>query len=693
MPFILFSYRTRTTNPSVTTILEIPVVWSMPSLKKYTLYSANSAAPGEKQLCAFFQSDSGCRNGDSCKFLHATGDKKIELQQKYNSTEVSENSSDVSSESEERENDYSQSIVKTEMTQRMDDPFADSGSGNKSKKEKGKENAKKKKRKSTDRDVFAAPKVSTGKASNNSEVLETPSKKSKKSQDVKHVETSIRVLDLTSVVSRLPVASFSIPETKIIPIQEKEQTIPRSSDKIKTDSHNSKSSRNTSKIEAQISAISSPDVAKKWQKVIAKTRQHERFDVAYDFARYKESDAQNGVKGDWVKAKPFGQWCKSYPQAIAIDCEMCETQDPLSGAKNPKALCRLSVVNADNPKEVLLDTLVKPSWPVSDYRTRINGITKEHLDSVEFTLRHAQAFMMALCSEETVIVGHAVHNDLAAINMEHHIVVDSSFLFRAKDSTNSAVSLRDTVRAVLKSEMPETHDSVNDATKALECVLHWMKRNGKVDLIERTVKQTSHKGHQLFVHRIPKQCKAEHLVNMFLKHTTVQPVEVDDILFSGNTGKTYVSFKSPAHANLAFNTIEGDSEEDLSERLQKKVFLRNGDYVRVRKMVRELKRPSPSNSESRKKTPNSKAPQTRVPSPDPSGADLGSYNQNGERTSSPDFSCVDRGSCNQNGEKVSAPDRSGAGRCTANENDDTKGPSYAPFRRMEYSKPTWWKHD
>jgi RNA exonuclease 1 len=672
----------------------------MPSSKKYTLYSAKSDAPGEKPLCAFFQSEAGCRNGDSCKFLHVVGDKTIELERKERSMEVSENSSVVSSESEEGVNDCSRSNVKKVMTQKVDDPFADAGSrllssGNKSKKETGKENiSKKKKRKSADRDVFAAPKPkeSSGKVSDNSsEVLETPNKKPKKSRDIKHNETVAPVANLKSFVSSLPVSSFSIPSMKITPVQKKEQENPRSSNN-NPDANTSKTQRSASRkeIQPEQSAISSPDVARKWQKVVTKTRQHERFGVAYDFARCKENDAQNGIKGDWVKAKPFGQWCKSNPQAIAIDCEMCETQDPLSGAKNPKALCRLSVVNADNPKEVLLDTLVKPSWPVSDYRTRINGITKEHLDNVEFTLRHAQALMMALCSDETVIVGHAVHNDLAAINMEHNIVVDSSFLFRAKDSTNATVSLRDTVRAVLKCDMPETHDSVNDATKALECVLHWMKKDGKVDLVERTAKQTSHKGHQLFVHRIPKQCKPEHLTNMFLKHTTIHPVEVDAIHFAGNTGKTHVSFKSPAHANLAFNSIEGDSEEDLSERLQKKVYLRNGDYVRVRKMVRELKRPS---SASGKRNPNSKSQQERVPSPDLSGAVRGSSNQNGERVPSPELSRADRGSSNQNGERVHSPDLSDADTGSSNENGDIKEPSYAPFRfrDLEYSKPSWWK--
>merc|ERR1712150_95037 len=91
-------------------------------------------------------------------------------------------------------------------------------------------------------------------------------------------------------------------------------------------------------------------------------------------------------------------------------------------------------------------------------------------------------------------------------------------------------------------------------------------------------------GHQLFVHRIPKKCKTQNITSMFLKHTSVEPLSVNDIEFSGETGKTYVSFRSARHANLAFETLEGQPDQDKSGRLQKKVYLRTGDYVRVRKM-------------------------------------------------------------------------------------------------------------
>ena len=220
------------------------------------------------------------------------------------------------------------------------------------------------------------------------------------------------------------------------------------------------------------------------------------------------------------------------------------------------------------------------------------------MENVEFTLGHAQAFMLELCSQETVIVGHAVHNDLIALNMEHDVVADSSYLFRAKDLPTATPSLKDTVKTMLKKEMPDTHDSVNDARKALECVLHWVQNDGNVELVERSPKQRQSNAHQLFIHRIPKICKEEHLSSMFLKHSFIQPVDIDEIQFSGSSGKSYANFKSPRHANLAFDTLDSNAEEDKSGRLQKKVYLRNGNYIRVRKMV-HAKRPNYAKDENK----------------------------------------------------------------------------------------------
>jgi len=562
----------------------------MPATKKYKLFAASD---GEKQVCAFFASPAGCRNGDKCKFLHST-EKQSSAKQTI-VAEVSETGSVISSESEGETMDFVSppaSIEKPKV---------------KVEAEKTKQQPKKKnKRKSasssdTADNLFANPrgKSNTSAVTKKANNTNSPNKKQKtsnggssnsKSQTTKGASTSSQAPGFRNLISSLPVASFSIPEDPKI---EKMET--RTSPAAKTSSESSSSS--PPEWYDDLVLPKNTETGRKWMKAVQKSREHERYKNAFDFVRHKELEKEKGIPSDWIKAKPFGPWCKSNPQAIAIDCEMCETQDPLSGAKNPKALCRISVVNAENPEEVLLDTLVKPSWPVIDYRSWINGIKKEHLDRVEFTLRHAQAFMMALCSEETVIVGHAVQNDLAALNMEHHCNADSSFLYFAKGTTTSQVSLKDLVQNIFQKPMPETHDSVNDARKALECYLHWVERDGNVEEIERTQRRTATNplaSSQLFVHRIPKVCKPENLSSMIVKHTDIQPITVDPIEFTGTFGRTLVTFKSGRHCRLAFETLEGTAEEDPSGRSQKKVYLRDGGHIKVRKMVHDFANRTPN---------------------------------------------------------------------------------------------------
>lgn len=72
--------------------------------------------------------------------------------------------------------------------------------------------------------------------------------------------------------------------------------------------------------------------------------------------------------------------------------------------------------------QVLIDTLVNPEAPVVDMRTSIHGISEDDLKNVKFTIRHAQAIMKAYCGEGTVIVGHALYNDLRTLKFAHKYV-------------------------------------------------------------------------------------------------------------------------------------------------------------------------------------------------------------------------------------------------------------------------------
>ena len=331
----------------------------------------------------------------------------------------------------------------------------------------------------------------------------------------------------------------------------------------------------------------------KYIPAINATRDHPRFSKSYNILRFRETNGLSGDSKDWVKTAKCNDPKKINinPQVIAIDCEMVETTDPVTGTINGKDLCRLSVVNALNTSDVLIDTLVKPSWPVTNYRTFVNGIKKEDLENVQFTLRHAQAFMLELCNEETVIIGHAVYNDLHALKMEHYCNVDTSFIFQVKDDNSedgdSTPSLKDCASTLLRKEMPNIHDSVNDAITSLECCNHYLEQNGNVEKVTRSRKR-SEKLYALLVHRIPRQgCTKNDLAMLFVLKCNIKPESVDEIEFGPKTGKSFVRFSTAEHAKLAFDLLDGAAKVDKSGRNQKRVYLRNGkDHIHIRSMER-----------------------------------------------------------------------------------------------------------
>ena len=573
---------------------------------KYTLYKAEA---GEGPApCAFFSSPKGCNNGANCKFAHILPDAPVAAAPAVTwqagslvpaaSGNNSVSSSDISSESEDEAPPAPAPVpvavptvkapkVKkpkapkvTTTPQKTEAISADSMFAAPGQKPQTPASQNKRKRSTDQSDPFSkpkhAPKVN---ALPQAAPAATTPKSQKKKTKVLEKQSSFR--DLV-----LPVASFSVPVPGVknmianLPIAPPTPSAPPQPPKFPI-------------------PASSPEGIK-WQKAVIASRQNPKYNSEFDFDKIRMQEAESketGAFAQWIKAKPYGSWCANNPHAIAIDCEMCETKCPVTGISNHKALCRLSVVNAVNPDDVLLDTLVKPEWPVVDHRSRINGIKKDHLESVQFTLEHAQAFMMALCSNETVIIGHAVHNDLIALQMEHHCNADSAMLFSVKDEQNATCSLKDLAMGVLKREMPDVHDSVNDARVALFVLEEgYLKTNGKTVPIVRSFSKKKGGSDELFVHRIPKGCYPEHISNMFLAHTHIKPKEVQTIDFNSDTGKTTVTFLTVEHAHTVFKTLEGEAKPDKTGRLQKRVYLKTGGYIHVRQMTAPRKRKEVGNA-------------------------------------------------------------------------------------------------
>ncbi|KAI1492278.1 hypothetical protein F5X96DRAFT_667877 [Biscogniauxia mediterranea] len=178
---------------------------------------------------------------------------------------------------------------------------------------------------------------------------------------------------------------------------------------------------------------------------------------------------------------------------VALDCEMVEVlAPPVSphGQKQRRAeLARLCVVDLITGA-VLIDALVQPTQPVIDWRTRHSGVSAALLSSSTAPLLPgwpaARAALLRLVDRETIVAGHALHHDLAALGVAHARALDTStaaarFAFegRLRRRWGLAALMRD-LRGVEIQEDRGGHDCVEDALAARELALLCAREPGRM---------------------------------------------------------------------------------------------------------------------------------------------------------------------------------------------------------------------
>ncbi|KAJ1893052.1 3'-5' exonuclease [Kickxella alabastrina] len=144
---------------------------------------------------------------------------------------------------------------------------------------------------------------------------------------------------------------------------------------------------------------------------------------------------------------------------LAIDCEMVG-----AGFKGSRSmLARVSIVNYYG--HVVLDTFVKPTEAVTDYRTWVSGVRKSDLAKGR-PFKEVQEQVAELVKDR-VLVGHAIGNDLGALLFTHPslLIRDTSrYAGFRKLNNGSAPGLRKLAASVLNINIQEgEHSSVTDA--------------------------------------------------------------------------------------------------------------------------------------------------------------------------------------------------------------------------------------
>ncbi|CAG9786721.1 unnamed protein product [Diatraea saccharalis] len=158
--------------------------------------------------------------------------------------------------------------------------------------------------------------------------------------------------------------------------------------------------------------------------------------------------------------------------AYTLDTEMCYTTAGFELA---------SIVFIAIDGHIVYKEYVKPTSPVVDYNTRFSGIQPHHLQTATKTLKDVQNEILEFVGTDTILIGHALENDLKALKLLHNAVVDTSDLYPHPRGFPLRRSLRTLSIEILgrpvKDRKSGGHSPVEDARTALDLVFVLVDRD------------------------------------------------------------------------------------------------------------------------------------------------------------------------------------------------------------------------
>ncbi|KAF8897630.1 ribonuclease H-like domain-containing protein [Infundibulicybe gibba] len=162
----------------------------------------------------------------------------------------------------------------------------------------------------------------------------------------------------------------------------------------------------------------------------------------------------------------------------AMDCEMIYS----TGGQR---VARVSIVDGSGTE--VFDELVKmdDGVEVIDFITRFSGITADIYSKALLPLASIRKSLDNLINADTILIGHALDNDLKTLRIIHHKCVDTAILFPHHAGPPYRKALKNLVREMLGTLIQTAgsagHSSVEDAIATLNLV-RWYILNNKPKL-------------------------------------------------------------------------------------------------------------------------------------------------------------------------------------------------------------------